>query len=143
MRPDAATTHNGGRHSADAITDLPTTPSDQPDPLTTQEFTQAKAMAQLSESERQFVFLDRLMARMDGQLDIVRGERDEAEQERDKLRGGAVGQWFQLLGAILMAVGMWVSRYDGRGLVGLAVFGCGVIVQLAGLIVPRIVTRRF
>ena len=105
------------------------------------QFELAKAQAQLSKEELHFYTQGRLMQHMNTQLDIVRGERDEAEEERDQLRGGAIGKWFQLAGGILVVTGALVTRKADYVPVGYAVLGCGVLVQVLALLIPYLVWR--
>lgn len=98
-------------------------------------------MAQLSEAAQHHYTQERLMQHMDAQLEVVRKERDEAEEELKRLSGGEIGKWFQFAGGAFMATGALATRYPSYVIAGWCVLGCGVFVQILGLLIPYIVYR--
>lgn len=102
-------------------------------------FEKAKALAQLSTAELHHYSQERLMEYMNAHIELVREERDDAEEERDRLRGHEVGKWFQALGGALMTTGIVMTRWPNQVSIGAGVIGCGVIVHVLALAVPYFV----
>lgn len=63
-----------------------------------EEFARAKSLGQLSAVELSHYTQERLLAYTNAQLEVVRRERDDAEDERDRLRDQAIGKWFGFFG---------------------------------------------
>ena len=98
-------------------------------------------MAGLSDPELHHFAQERLLNQMNAQLTVVRGERDEAELECDRLRGGELGKWFQLFGGLVMGVGAIATRNAKYEIAGWSVFGCGALFQVAALVFPWLVPK--
>lgn len=102
---------------------------------------QARELGSLGSAELQHFYLERYREYLIRHLEIVRKERDKAEEECHRLRGGEIGKWFQLIGGLFMVTGALLTRKTDYEYAGWVALVAGAFVQVSALVVPSLVYR--